>query len=74
MPFLKITWRRSLIGRHWRQRRVIQALGLRRLSDIVVHRDSPGIRGMLQKVPHLVEVEEVESDPRDVSQEGRQST
>ena len=65
MPFLKVTWRRSLIGRNWRQRRIIEALGLKRLSDTAVHNDSPGIRGMLNKVPHLVEVEEIELESSD---------
>jgi large subunit ribosomal protein L30 len=38
----------------------IRALGLRRLHQRVSHDDSPAIRGMLAKVRHLVEVEEVE--------------
>ena len=62
MPYLRITWKRSFIGRNWRQRRVIRSLGLRHLAHTVVHRDSPTIRGMVNKVPHLVEVEVVESE------------
>lgn len=60
MAYLKVTWRRSAIGRNRKQRRVIESLGLKRLSDSAVHRDSPGIRGMINKVSHLVEVELVE--------------
>ena len=62
MAYLKITWKRSAIGRHYKQGRIIEALGLKRLSDTVVHRDSPGIRGMLEKVPHLVQVEQLEPE------------
>jgi large subunit ribosomal protein L30 len=60
VAYLKVTWRRSAIGRDRKQRRVIESLGLKRLSDSAVHRDSPGIRGMINKVSHLVEVELVE--------------
>lgn len=60
MGFLKVTWRRSAIGRNRKQRRVIESLGLKRLSDTAVHRDSPNIRGMIAKVSHLVEVELLE--------------
>ena len=57
MPLLKITWKKSYIGRNQRQRKVIRSLGLRRLWQTVVHRDSPSIRGMINKVSHMVEVE-----------------
>jgi large subunit ribosomal protein L30 len=60
VAYLKVTWRRSAIGRDRKQRRVIESLGLKRLSHSAVHRDSPGIRGMINKVSHLVEVELVE--------------
>ena len=59
MAYLKITWKKSSIGRSQRQRRVIQSLGLRRLNHSVVHHDSPTIRGMVQKVIHMLEVEAV---------------
>lgn len=58
MTTLKITWKKSGIGYDRRQRRIIQALGLRRLHHTVVHQDTPTIRGMLRKVSHMVEVEE----------------
>ncbi len=56
---LKITQVRSLIGRPEKQRRIIQALGLRRNQNTVVKNDTPIIRGMVFKVRHLVNVEEV---------------
>jgi large subunit ribosomal protein L30 len=57
---LRITWKRSFIGYDRRQRRIVRSLGLRRLHHTVVHDDTPTIRGMLRKVPHLVEVVEEE--------------
>lgn len=56
---LKITWRKSAIDRQQSQKDTIRALGLRRLNHTVVHDDNPTIRGMVYKVRHLVEVEEV---------------
>jgi large subunit ribosomal protein L30 len=58
MAQLKITWTKSGIGRPGNQRRIIKSLGLRRLHHSVVHQDSPTIRGMVNKVSHLVHVEE----------------
>ena len=59
MAQLKITWSRSYIGCPDSQRKVIRSLGLRRLHHSVVHADTPTIRGMVNKVTHLVQVEEV---------------
>jgi large subunit ribosomal protein L30 len=59
MAKLKITQVRSTIKRQEKQKRTIAALGLRRLHQTVVHNDSPQIRGMIQKVLHLLEVEEI---------------
>lgn len=61
MSELKITWTKSCIGRPQNQRAIIRSLGLRRLNQSVVHNDSPTIRGMVEKVVHLVAVEEVEA-------------
>ena len=61
MPLLRITWKKSYIGRNQRQREVIRSLGLRRLYQTVVHRDTPTIRGMVNKVSHMLQVE-VEND------------
>ena len=55
---LKITQFKSTIGRHFKQKRTITALGLKRLHHTVVHDDTPQIRGMLEKVGHLVKIED----------------
>lgn len=60
MDQLKITWKKSFIGRPESQRRVIRSLGLRRLNQSVVHGDTPTIRGMINKVIHMVAVEKLE--------------
>lgn len=56
---LRITLVRSTIGRPPDQERTVRSLGLRRLHHTVVRPDQPAIRGMVQKISHLVEVEEV---------------
>jgi large subunit ribosomal protein L30 len=56
---LRITWVKSSIGYSRRQKGTIRALGLRRLGDAVEQSDTPAIRGMVDKVSHLVEVEEI---------------
>ncbi len=56
---LKVTQVRSVIGRPQKQRRIVRALGLKRNQTSVVHNDTPAIRGMVNKVCHLVSVEEV---------------
>ena len=58
MAKLRITWVKSAIGYAKDQRRTIKALGLRRLNQSVIHDDSTSIRGMINKVRHLVKVEE----------------
>ncbi len=55
---LKITWVKSAIGYSIRQKKTVRALGLRRLGQTVEQNDTPVIRGMINKVPHLVRVEE----------------
>ncbi|MBI1886151.1 MAG: 50S ribosomal protein L30 [Chloroflexi bacterium] len=59
MGKLRITWRKSAIGYAGDQKRTIRALGLKRLGHTVEHGDSRPIRGMIHKVRHLVEVEEL---------------
>jgi large subunit ribosomal protein L30 len=59
MSKLKITQVRSIIGRPEKHRRIIESLGIKRNQTSVVHDDSPAIRGMVFKVRHLVNVEEV---------------
>ena len=55
---LEIKQIRSLAGNSAHQRRVIKALGLHHREHVVVHDDTPTIRGMLAKVAHMVEVKE----------------
>lgn len=59
MTKLRITWLKSAIGYNVKQKATIKALGLRRLHHVVEHDDTPVIRGMINKVSHLVRVEEV---------------
>jgi large subunit ribosomal protein L30 len=56
---LKVTQKRSLIGRPQPQRDTVRSLGLKRIGHVVINEDRPEIRGMIFKVSHLVEVEEV---------------
>jgi len=56
---LKVTQVRSAIGRNVMQKKTIRALGLKRLRHTVEHEDRPEIRGMINKVIHLLKVEEV---------------
>lgn len=57
---LKIKYVKSAIGYSKRHKNTIASLGLRKLNQEVEVTDSPSLRGMLYKVAHLVEVEEVE--------------
>lgn len=47
---------RSGIGHSWRMRRTLEALGLKHHQDVVVHKDSPSLRGQLKHVRHLIKV------------------
>jgi large subunit ribosomal protein L30 len=57
---LRVTLTKSPIGQSYKQKRTVQALGLRRMHQAVEQRDTPTIRGMIAKVEHLVTVEEIE--------------
>lgn len=59
MANLKITLVRSLISRPGDQRVTVRTLGLTKLNHSVIHEDTPQIRGMINKVAHLLKVEEV---------------
>jgi large subunit ribosomal protein L30 len=59
MGKLRITQIRSTIDRLEVQKRTMRALGIRRMHQTVEHDDNPVIRGMIEKVFHLVAVEEV---------------
>jgi large subunit ribosomal protein L30 len=60
MARLQVTQVRSSIGRGQSQRGTLRSLGLKRIGDVVVKEDRPEIRGMVETIPHLVDVEEVE--------------
>lgn len=64
MASLKVRQVRSAIGAKPKTRGTLRALGLRRIGHSNVLPDRPEIRGMIARVPHLVEVEEVEMSPR----------
>ncbi|PTA67030.1 50S ribosomal protein L30 [Deinococcus arcticus] len=55
---MKITLKRSVIGRPEYQVKTVQALGLRKIGDSREVSDSPAIRGMVNTVKHLLEVQE----------------
>ena len=58
MVKLRITWVKSAIGYNESQRRTLASLGFHRLNQSVVRDDSMSLRGMIDKVRHLVKVEE----------------
>lgn len=61
MANLRITWVKSGIGYAEVQKKTLKALGLRRLNQTVIHNDCASILGMINKVKHLVKVEEESS-------------
>jgi large subunit ribosomal protein L30 len=58
---LKITQVRSTIGCKKDQIATMEALGLKKIRSVKIHDDSPAIRGMIEKVKHLVTVEEIDA-------------
>lgn len=59
---LAITLRRSLIGHPAKHKRVGAGLGLRKLHQTVIRPDTPEIRGMVQRIVHLVDVRELHDE------------
>ena len=59
MAKIKVTQVRSSIKRLQNQKRTLHALGLRRIGQAVEHDDTPNVLGMIERVKHLVSVEEV---------------
>ena len=55
---IKVTLVKSSIGYSQRQKNTVRALGLRRLGQTIEHNDTNVVRGMINKVSHLVKVEE----------------
>lgn len=53
---LRLRLARSVIGLSPQQEATVKALGLRRMNQVVVHDDTPTIRGMIARVPHVLEV------------------
>jgi len=62
MAKLRVKYVKSAIGYPKDQKATIQALGFRKLQQTVEHEDHPAIRGMVRKVHHLVQVEEIISE------------
>ncbi|MEW6220138.1 MAG: 50S ribosomal protein L30 [Thermodesulfobacteriota bacterium] len=58
---IRLTLVKSMAGRPERQRAVLTGLGLTKMRKTVVRQDTPEIRGMVAKVLHLVQVEEMEA-------------
>ncbi len=59
MAKIKITQVKSVIGSTKRQKAIMEALGLKKMHQTVVHDDTPQIMGMVNKMRHLIIVEEV---------------
>ncbi len=53
---MKLKWVRSAICSPVKQRLVVKGLGFTRLNQVIEREDTPSIRGMVAKVPHLVEI------------------
>ncbi|MDX9903342.1 MAG: 50S ribosomal protein L30 [Bacteroidales bacterium] len=59
MARIRITQVKSRIGQSERQKRILDALGLKKMHQTVEHDDSPTIMGMVRKLEHLVRMEKV---------------
>ena len=59
---LRITQVRSYIGRPEKQRKILRGMGLGKMNRTVLLKDTPEIRGMINKVNHLVAVEQIEGE------------
>ncbi len=55
---IKIKLTRSKIGKTQKQRQTVDALGLRKIGQVVEKQDTPQIRGMINKISHMVEIVE----------------
>ncbi|MDO1499817.1 50S ribosomal protein L30 [Winogradskyella maritima] len=58
MGKIKVTKVKSAINRTQNQKRILESLGLKRIGQVVEHDATPNILGMVNKVEHLVSVEE----------------
>jgi len=59
MKKIRIQLFRSVIGQNPKQRATVKALGLKRINSVVEHDATPVILGMVNRVSHLVKVEEI---------------
>ena len=59
MSKIKVTKVKSAINRTQRQKRTLEALGLKKIGQVGEHEATPNILGMVAKVNHLVSVEEI---------------
>lgn len=57
---LEITLKRSVIGINEGQKTTVRTLGLKKVNDSVVQEDNPTVRGMINKVAHVIAVKETE--------------
>lgn len=62
MTKLKVTLKRSVIGSTESQQATVRGLGLRKIRSTKVLNNTPAIRGMIKKVIHLLDVEEISAD------------
>ena len=62
MAKIKITQYRSGIDRPEKHKRILASLGLRRNQTSRIHEDTPVIRGMVAKIPHLVRIDPVDGE------------
>lgn len=53
---LRIKYIRSSIGRSEHQKKIVRSLGLRRLNQVVEREDTPAVRGVVAKIPHLIQI------------------
>jgi large subunit ribosomal protein L30 len=53
---IRVQYVKSVIGKPENQRLVVKSLGLRKLNQIVERQDTPAVRGMVAKIPHLVKI------------------
>lgn len=58
---LRVTLVKSPIGYNKRQKETVKALGLGKMNSSILHEDTPPVRGMINKIIHLLKVEEIES-------------
>lgn len=61
MKMLKITLKKSLIDKKKKTKKIIRSLGLRKRGQTVIHKDTPSIRGQINKIMGLLKVEEIDA-------------